>query len=45
MARKRSYTHRKGRIIPVEHGSFLDKVDHNLGGTGLSNYKKKRKML
>jgi len=28
MAKKRKYTHRKGRIIPVRHGSILDDLDH-----------------
>ncbi len=43
MVKKRLYTHRKNRLFPVEHGSFLDNIDHNLSGTGISNYKSKKK--
>jgi len=25
---KRVYTHKKDRMIPVEHGSILDELDH-----------------
>ncbi len=44
MARKkRPYTHIEGRPIPVQHGSLLDEMDHDLGGSGASTYKTKRK--
>ena len=43
MVKKRRYTHRKGKIVPIEHGNIADEIDHNLGGTPLSPYKAKRR--
>jgi hypothetical protein len=39
---KRVYTHRKGRPMPVEHGSVIDELDHNVSPE-LGSYKTKRK--
>jgi len=40
---KRKYTHKKGRLVPVEHGSIIDELDHDMGGSPLSGYKTKKK--
>ena len=40
--KKRAYTHRKGKILPVQHGSIMDELDHNLS-PDLGSYKTKRK--
>ncbi len=41
--RKRKYTHKEDRIMPVEHGSVADDIDHMYGGSGIGPYKTKRK--
>ncbi len=40
--KKRGYTHRKGKIMPVGHGSIMDEIDHTLSPTG-GSYKTKKK--
>lgn len=40
--KKRKYTHRKGKIVPLEHGSILDEIDHDLSPYA-GGYKTKRK--
>ncbi len=42
MAKKRKYTHIKGTIIPVEHGSIIDELEH-ANSPGLGRYKTKKK--
>ncbi len=42
--KKRVYTHRKDRHMPVEHGSILDELDHDFGGVPVaSSYKTPRR--
>ena len=43
MAKKRKYTHRKGRGIPVLHRSAIDNMDHVLSPRA-GPYKRKKKV-
>ena len=40
---KRKYTHKKGRIVTIEHGSIADEIEHDLAP--YSKYKTRRKRL
>ena len=40
--KKRRYTHTKGKLVPVEHGSMIDIIEHELSPS-FRSYKTKRK--
>ena len=42
MAKKRKYTHIKDRIMPIEHGSIADEIEHAVS-PAFGKYKTKKR--